>query len=157
MCADGLALVNEAADVARFGPAETLFNAGDKLAEVNFLVAGQVAATHSLGAGEPNFVDVVLPVRSLCLPAALLGLPTPVGMRTLTTARLIVVAVGAIREALTERPPAARQVLDCALQETHEQALDLVRLKTRSSPQRLWFRPRGQACCTTTPVSLSLA
>lgn len=134
---DSLAKLNEAADLARLGPGELLFSNGDNLFEVHFLLAGQVAAAQSAASGELVLIDVLLPARALCLPAALLRLPAPVGIQTLTTVRLVVVPVAAIHEALSGEAQPLRRVLDCALRDAHEQTLEMVQLKTRSSPQRL--------------------
>lgn len=132
-----LARLNEAADLARLGPDEELFSEGEILSEVNILVAGQVGAVHSRPGRNPNLLDVLQPIRPLCLPAALLGLPTPAGARTLTTVRLIVLPVAELQAVLRDVPAICQRFLDYSLQEAQCLAQEIYALKLRSSAQRL--------------------
>src|SRR5579863_3350702 len=132
-----LAELNEAADLARLGPGDILFRPGDRLAELSFLVTGQIGATYPRRDGELALIDVLLPVRPLCLPAALLGLPTSVGAQTLTSARLIVLPLPELQASLRDAPSLEPPLLEYALGETHGLTQQINILKSRSSAQRL--------------------
>lgn len=134
---DRLASLNETADLARIGPDETLFRPGDLLTELNFLAAGQIGATRLHRDGQLALVDVLLPPGPLCLPAAWLGLPAPIGAQTLTSVRLIVLPVRDLRAIIDTEPALALPFLNFALFEAHELARDIGDLKLRSSAQRL--------------------
>jgi CRP-like cAMP-binding protein len=135
--AKDLAALDHSADLVRFGPDETLFEAGNQLSELNYLLIGQIGATGPQSADDNTLVDILLPVRPLCLPAVLLGLPAPVGAYTLTAGRLITLPAYRLQEMIRSNPGLARSFLDGALQEAHEQAQDIRSLKLQSSPQRL--------------------
>ena len=137
LSAKDLTDLDRAADLVRFGPDETLFEAGDQLSELNYLLIGQIGATGPQSADDNTLVDVMLPVRPLCLPAVLLGLPAPVGAYTLTAGRLITFPACGLREMVHRSPGLARSFLDGALREVHEQAQDIRSLKLQSSSQRL--------------------
>ena len=132
-----LAALDHSADLVRFGPDETLFQAGDLLGELNYLLIGQIGAMAPGSTGNDTFVDIILPIRPVCLPAALLGLPAPVGAYTLTSGRLITFPADRLREMIHRGPGLARSFLDGALREAQEQAQDIRSLKLQSSPQRL--------------------
>ena len=132
-----LARLNEVADLARVGPDEDLLREGDVLEELNFLLAGQAAATHTQPSGIVALLDVMLPVRPLCLPAALQRLPAPIGVRTLTSARLIVLPVAELRAMIRDSPDLAPPFLDYALNEMHRLTQEICALKLQSSAQRL--------------------
>src|SRR3954447_18194170 len=83
-----LKALDDCADLVRFGPDETLFEAGDQLSELNYLLVGRIGATDPRSK-DGSFVDLMLPIRPLCLPEVLLGLPAPVGAYTLPAGRLI--------------------------------------------------------------------
>jgi CRP/FNR family transcriptional activator FtrB len=135
--AKDLASLDVSADLVRFGPDEALFEAGDQLGDLNYLLVGQIGATCPQSGEDNALVDVLLPVRPLCLPAVLLGLPAPVGAYTLTAGRLITLPAYLLQEMIDRSPGLARSFLDGALQEAHEQALDIRSLKLQSSSQRL--------------------
>lgn len=135
--AHDLALLNGSADLVRFGPGDWLFQAGDRLSECSVLLAGEVGAAHPHTHGQAALVDVVLPVRPLCLPAALLGAPAPVGAQAITSGRLIAFPVDELLEMIRGDPSSGAPFLAHALQEAQEQALQLCALKLRSSGQRL--------------------
>lgn len=132
-----LAALDHSADLVRFGPDETLFQAGDLLGELSYLLIGQIGAMGPQSTDDSTLVDVMLPVRPLCLPSVLLGLPAPVGAYTLTAGRLITLPAYRLREMIRSSPGLARSFLDSALQEAHEQAQDIRSLKLQSSSQRL--------------------
>lgn len=137
LSATALAALDQSADLVRFGPDETLFQAGDRLSELNYLLAGQIGATCPQSGADNIFTDILLPVRPLCLPAVLLGLPAPVGAYTLTAGRLITLPAQRLREMTRSNAGLARSFLNGALQEAYEQVLDIRSLKLQSSPQRL--------------------
>jgi CRP/FNR family transcriptional activator FtrB len=132
-----LARLNDTADLARVGPDEELFREGEILQELTFLVAGHVGATHTGAGGKPNLVDVLQPVRPICLAAALLGLPAPAGARTFTTTRLIVFPVTAIQATIGDDSALNRRLLDYALRETLTLAREIHALKLCTTVQRL--------------------
>src|SRR5271168_2558620 len=76
---DLLAELRETADLVAFAPDEAVFPAGERLSELYCLLSGTIGATRPRPEGKDDLVDVLLPVRPLCLPAVLLDLPTPVG------------------------------------------------------------------------------
>ena len=132
-----LAALDQSADLVRFGPDETLFETGDLLGELNYLLVGQIGATGPQSAADNTLVDILLPVRPLCLPAVLPGLPAPFGAYTLTAGRLITLPANRLLEMIRSSPGLARSFLDGALEEAHEQTQDICSLKLQSSPQRL--------------------
>ena len=92
---------------------------------------------HVPGDDDRALVDILLPVRALYLPAVLLDLPVPAGALTLTTGRLITVSTTRLRQVVDSDLGLARPLLDYALWEAHEQALEIRSLKLRSLSQRL--------------------
>jgi CRP/FNR family transcriptional activator FtrB len=137
-----LAALNEIADLARVGPDEVLFRAGDQLDELNILLAGFVAETQTgTGTGthqrDEAFTDVVAPVRPLGFATALLGVASPTGVRTITSARLIVVPAPELRAMIRTEPALALPFLDHALTGMLTLSQEVCHLKLRSSVQRL--------------------
>jgi CRP-like cAMP-binding protein len=131
-----LAGLNEIADLARVGPDEVLFRAGEQLDELNILLAGFVAET-SAHQGAEAFTDVVAPVRPLGFAAALLGGASPTGARTVTSARLIVVPAPELRAMIRAEPGLALPFLDHALTGMLALSQEVCQLKLRSAVQRL--------------------
>jgi CRP-like cAMP-binding protein len=132
-----LTALNDSADLARCGPDEVLFRPGDRLTELNFLTAGQIGLTHPQRRGDLALVDVILPVRPLCLSAALLGLPAPAGAQTLTSVRLIVLPVPELHALVAQHAVLTAALLDCALRDAFDLTREMCDLKLRSSAQRL--------------------
>ena len=91
-----IAVLNELADLARVGPDEALFREGDRLEELNILLTGFVTETHAHHDGDA-FTDVVAPVRPIGFASAMLGAASPTGVRTITSARLIVIPAAELR------------------------------------------------------------
>jgi CRP/FNR family transcriptional activator FtrB len=73
----------------------------------------------------------------LCISAALLGLPAPIGARTLTSARLIVLPVSEITAVLQGSAELLTAFLNYALAEAQALTQEIAALKLRSSAQRL--------------------
>jgi CRP-like cAMP-binding protein len=137
-CSDDLlGRLNEASDLVRVGPDEELFRAGEILHELTFLVVGQVGAVHPQPGGKQTMLDVLQPVRPLCLSAALLGLPAPAGARTFTSARLIVFPVAEFRAMIRDDAALGQRLLDYSLHETQMLTQEVYALKLRSAVQRL--------------------
>jgi CRP-like cAMP-binding protein len=134
---DGLTMLNETADLARVGPDETLFSAGDRLGELTFLVAGQVAATLQSRRADTTLIDVLLPIRPLCLAAALLQRPAPYGVLTVTAARLIILPLPDLRRQIEASLPASAALLHHALSESYRADQEVASLKLQSSARRL--------------------
>ncbi|HEY2617102.1 MAG TPA: Crp/Fnr family transcriptional regulator, partial [Acetobacteraceae bacterium] len=135
--ADLLGRLNDAADLVRVGPDEELFRCGEVLQEVTFLLAGHIGATHTRTDGKQSLVDVLQPVRPLCLASALLGLPAPAGARTFTTTRLIVFPVPELRATISGNPALGQRLLDYSLQETLALTQEIYAFKLHSAVQRL--------------------
>jgi CRP/FNR family transcriptional activator FtrB len=133
---DFLKELNELADLARVGPDEVLFREGDQLEELNIVLSGFVAETRARQAGDA-FTNVIGPVRPLGFAAAMLGIPSPDGARTMTSARLVVIPATELRVMFQMKPDLALPFLDHALTALHEQGLELSNMKLRSSVQRL--------------------
>jgi CRP-like cAMP-binding protein len=131
-----IAALNNLADLARLGPDEVLFREGDRMAELNILLAGFVAETHGKD-GENAMTDVIGPVTPIGFASAMLGAVSPTGARTITSARLITVPAPELRAMIRARPALALPFLDHALAGMREQALELCSMKLRSSVQRL--------------------
>lgn len=131
-----IADLNEIADLARIGPDEDLFQAGDQLGELNILIAGFVSETYPHRDGHA-FTDVIAPVRPIGFAPALLGTISPTGARTITSARLVVLAGPELRALIKVQPDLALPFLDHALTSMREQTLELCQMKLRSSVQRL--------------------
>jgi CRP/FNR family transcriptional activator FtrB len=136
--ASQVAALNKLADLARLGQDELLFREGDQLAELNLLLAGFVAETHGSGkSGDNAMTDVIGPVTPIGLASALLGVASPTGGRTITSARLIVIPAPELRAMIRAKPALAIPFLDHALAGMREQTLELCSMKLRSSVQRL--------------------
>ncbi|HME20156.1 MAG TPA: helix-turn-helix domain-containing protein [Acetobacteraceae bacterium] len=137
-CSDDLlGRLNEASDLVRVGPDEELFREGEILQELTFLVVGQVGAVHPQPGGKQTMLDVLQPVRPLCLAATLLGLPAPAGARTFTSARLIVFPVAALQAMIRDDTALGQRLLDYSLHETQVLTQEVYALKLRSAVQRL--------------------
>lgn len=124
-------------DLARVGPEEVLYREGDTVSEINVLTAGYVGATKLHSNGSVVLADVVLPVRPLSLPVALLGKPAPAGMRMLTAGRLIVFEVASLWAVLDRYPALERQLFELALKELRDLEVAAYDLKLQSAPRRL--------------------
>ena len=131
-----IAALNNRADLARLGPDEVLFREGDRLAELNILLAGYVAESHGKN-GENAMTDVIGPVTPIGFASAMLGKASPTGARTITSARIIVIPTPELRAMIRAKPALALPFLDHALTGMREQTLELCAMKLRSSVQRL--------------------
>jgi CRP-like cAMP-binding protein len=132
-----LAALERTARQVHFGSGEVMFRADEPLDELHYLLSGEIGATRPRLADREDVVDILLPVRPLCLPAVLLGLPAPIGARTLTGGHLITLSAGQLREMLASDPGLMPPIFDYALREAHERASENYNLKLRSAPQRL--------------------
>ena len=134
--ASQIAVLNNLADLARLGPDEVLFREGDRLAELNILLAGFVAETHGR-TDEDAITDVIGPVGPIGFASAMLGAASPTGARTITSARIIVIPAAELRAMIRAKPALALPFLDHALAGMRAQTLELCAMKLRSSVQRL--------------------
>ena len=82
-------------------------------------------------------VDIIEPITPIGLPAALLGGASPIGSRTVTSARVIVIETAELRSIIRRFPPLASSVLDHALMKLQNQTLENARLKLQTAAQRL--------------------
>jgi CRP-like cAMP-binding protein len=114
-----------------------LFRADEPLDELYYLLSGEIGATRPRRGGKEDVVDVLLPVQPLCLPAVLLGLPAPVGARTLTVGHLITLPASRLREIVASNPQVVRSVLDDVARDAHELAVKHYVGRMRSIVQRL--------------------
>jgi CRP-like cAMP-binding protein len=131
-----IATLNNLADLARLGPDEVLFREGDRLAELNILLAGFVAETQGRN-GETAITDIIGPDRPIGFASAMLGAASPTGARTITSARLVILPAAELRAMIRAKPTLALPFLDHALTDMREQTVELCTLKLRSSVQRL--------------------
>ena len=131
-----IAVLNDIADLARVGPDEVLYRAGDQLDELNILLTGFVAETQTYQGGD-TFTDAIAPVTPLGFAAALLGVASPTGTRTITSARLIVVPALELRAMIRAEPGLALPFLDHALTGMLTLSQEVCDLKLRSAVQRL--------------------
>jgi CRP-like cAMP-binding protein len=131
-----IATLNNLADLARLGPDEILFREGDRLAELNILLAGFVAETQGRS-GETAITDIIGPDRPIGFASAMLGAASPTGARTITSARLVILPAAELRSMIRAKPALALPFLDHALTGMREQTVELCTLKLRSSVQRL--------------------
>jgi CRP/FNR family transcriptional regulator, transcriptional activator FtrB len=134
--ASQIATLNESADLARVGPDEILFREGDRLLELNILLAGFVTETN-LQDGEDCLVDIIGPIRPIGFAASMLGGVAPTGARTVTPARLIIIPMDKLRPMISAKPILAMPFLNHALASLRAQTLELCHLKLRSSVQSL--------------------
>jgi CRP-like cAMP-binding protein len=128
--------LNEAADLARFGPEEVLFRQGERLETLHLLLAGHVAETR-MHRDEDALTDVIGPVAPIGFAPTLLDLATPTGARTITSARLILIPVTALRTMIAKNPSLLSSLLDHALVTVRRQAIAMCDLKLKSSAWRL--------------------
>jgi CRP-like cAMP-binding protein len=132
-----LARLNAVPDLARLGPDEVLFREGDQVNELNILISGYAVTTRSLPNGDGAVVDVVEPIAPIGLSAALLEGASPIGGRTVTSARIIVLDAIELRAMTRKFPAVAASFLDHALKELQNQNLENGRLKVMTAAQRL--------------------
>ena len=129
--------LNEISDLARVGPDEVLLREGEVAAELNVLIAGYVVATQVQPDEVELLTDVLAPVTPLCLSAAALGRPAVVGIRTVTSARLVVVPAAELRALIRTEPSLSLPLLNHALGSLDDSTREACQLKLRSSAQRL--------------------
>src|SRR2546423_11800308 len=106
--------LNDLADLARVGPDEVLFREGDRLEELDILLAGFVTETHAQ-AGRTALTDVIAPVSPIGFASAMLGAASPTGARTVTSARLIIIPAAELRAMIQADPALGLPFLDHAL------------------------------------------
>jgi CRP-like cAMP-binding protein len=132
-----LAALQKTARLVYFGSGEVLFQADGPLSELYYLLSGEVGATRPRAGGQEDVVDILLPVRPLCLPTVLLGLPAPIGARTLTGGHLITMSAGLLGEMTDADPRLKGSVLDDVLQDAHDLAVAHYSNRMRAVVQRL--------------------
>jgi CRP-like cAMP-binding protein len=132
-----LTRLNAVSDLARLGPDEVLFREGDQINELNILISGYAVTTRSQPNGDGTVIDVVEPIAPIGLPAALLGGASPIGGRTVTSARIVVLDAIELRAMTRKLPAVAASFLDHALKELQNQNLENSRLKVMTAAQRL--------------------
>ena len=128
--------LNELADLARVGPDEALFREGDRLEGLHILLTGFVSETHAHHDGDA-FTDVISPIGLIGFASAMLGVASPTGARTITSARLIVIPAAELRAMIRAAPELGLPFLDHALAGMRQQTLELCHMKLLSSVQRL--------------------
>jgi CRP-like cAMP-binding protein len=132
-----LTALRKTARLVHFGSGEVMFRADEPLSELHYLLSGEVGATRPRAGGQEDVVDILLPVRPLCLPAVLLGLPAPIGARTLTGGHLITLSASLLREIIANGPKLTRSVFDDAMRDAHDLAVAHYSGRMRTVAQRL--------------------
>ncbi len=132
-----LTRLNAVSDLARLGANEVLFRQGDQLNELNILTAGYAVTTQAQPDGKDGVIDVVEPITPIGLPTALLGGASPIGSRTVTSARVIVIEAAELAAMMRKSPPLASSILDHALMQLQRQTVENARLKLQTAAQRL--------------------
>jgi CRP-like cAMP-binding protein len=132
-----LARLNAVSDLARLGPDEVLFRQGDRGNELNILISGYAVTTRLQPNGDEAVVDVIEPITPIGLPAALLDGASPIGSRTVTSARVLAIAAAELRSIMQRSPPLAWSILDHALTKLQDQTLENAGLKLQTAAQRL--------------------
>jgi CRP/FNR family transcriptional regulator, dissimilatory nitrate respiration regulator len=132
-----LARLNDIADLARVGPDETLFREGDRLDELNILLSGYAITTRSQPNGDEVATDVVEPIRPIAVSTTLLGGLAPLGARTVTSARVIVISAPELCTMIRKVPGLRTSFFNHALNDLRELAMENSRLKLCTSTQRL--------------------
>lgn len=137
LAAEQLDTLNEAGDLARFGPHESLLRDAQQPPEIMFTLSGYVATIYTDPKGQVIYTDVVGPAKAIGFSAALLGKPSPVGAMTITSARLVVIPATTLQTLMDRDQRLCRQFLNHALQETLDLTIECRELKIRSAAQRL--------------------
>jgi CRP-like cAMP-binding protein len=132
-----LAKVNEIADLARVGAAETLLRQGEPADVLNILISGHVTMARAEPGGGDALTGVISPIRPIGFAAALLGVASPITARTATAARLIVIPAPELRSMIAARPGLGLPFLDYALTELQELTIEVCELKVLSAAPRL--------------------
>jgi CRP/FNR family transcriptional regulator, transcriptional activator FtrB len=132
-----LTQLNDVADLERLGPNEVLFREGVRLDELNILLSGYAITTRTRPDGEDAFADIVEPIKPIALPVVLLGGLSPIGARTVTPARVIVISAPELRPLITKVPALRSSFFDYALNDLQELTQENYRLKLYTSTQRL--------------------
>jgi CRP-like cAMP-binding protein len=132
-----LAALRKTARLVHFGSGEVMFRADEPLDALSYLMSGEIGATRPRLENKEEVVDVLLPVRPLCLPTVLLGLPAPIGARTLTAGHLITLPASWLRETIISDPRLMRSVFDDVVRDAHELAVEHYIGRMRSIVQRL--------------------
>jgi CRP/FNR family transcriptional regulator, transcriptional activator FtrB len=134
---DRLEILNEASDLARIGPNEDFLEHGTVPTELYVLTSGYVAYVRRDAGGRDHFTDVVAPCRVIGFAPALLGKPSPMGARTITSVRLIIIPMAVLRSMLHQDANLAECFLDHALQQLLDRANEVIELKLHPATQRL--------------------
>jgi CRP/FNR family transcriptional regulator, transcriptional activator FtrB len=132
-----LAQLNEIADLERLGPNEVLFREGARLDELHILLSGYVVTTRARPDGEDAFADIVEPIKPIALPVVLLGGTSPIGARTVTSARVIAIPAAELRLLIRKVPALRSAFFEHALNDLQQLAGENWRLKLCTSTQRL--------------------
>jgi CRP-like cAMP-binding protein len=130
--------LNEIADLWRVGPDEVLIRQGETQGEFMLLLSGYALSTQAHPrSGEEAPIDLLAPIAALQLSSALLELPALLGVRTVTTAQLVVLPAAEFRAMLRVEESLARCVLDHALLGVQALTREVCELKLRTTAQRL--------------------
>lgn len=113
-----------------------MFPADVPLTELPILLTGHVAETQIRG-GVEIVTDIMTPGAPIGLAAALLGGPSPTGARTISSVRLLMFPIPALRALIRDEPSVAVLLLDQALAELQAAARQARSLKLLSAAQRL--------------------
>ena len=118
-------------------PRRTPLREGDRLEELNILISGYAITTWSQPNGDDTAADLVEPIKPIALPVVLRGGPAPFGARTVTSARVIVIAAPGLRTMIGRVPALRSALLDHAFDDLQALTQENYRLKWRTSSQRL--------------------
>lgn len=129
---DWVAKLNEAADFVRVGPNEIVAHIGEEARDLHVLVGGFIAAIRA-----QVVIDVFGPVTPLCLSPALQGLPLPITLQTITSARLVSIPAAILRVMISDAPRLALPFLEHSLKVITELTEADYALKQHSVPRRL--------------------
>jgi CRP-like cAMP-binding protein len=132
-----LTRLDTVSDLARLGPDEALFQEGDPVRELNILLSGYAVTVQSQPDGNEAVLDVVEPIGLVGLPEVILGNAPTHSARTVTSARIIVIAAAELRTLLRRAPALEAALLSQALAEIQELNAQNTRLKLQSAAQRL--------------------
>lgn len=113
-----------------------MFPTGAPLSELPILLTGHVAETQ-IRDGVEVVTDIITPVTSIGLAAALLGGPSPTGARTISSVRLLMFPAPALRALIRDEPSVAAPLLDQALAGLRAVGRQARSLKLLSAAQRL--------------------
>lgn len=129
--------VAAASDLAEVGAGDVLFREGNLPESLYVLLDGRVSLTGTAGDASNTVIDILEPASSFVLANVLADEPYLMGAQVITSAQLVRIPAGPMREVVAEQPAAAMAMMRAMSVELANMTRQVVDLKVRISAQRL--------------------